>query len=159
MIHHVPGGDVPDYKMVKELRDALSDSSYHLSVEQIWNAYERIDPKRVKHRTAIGMLTDIISLIRFELGIDTLLEPYSEIVNHNFKEWVFKRNAGHVQFTDEQMQWLRMIKDHIISSVRIDKDDFERTPFDGEGGLGKMFNLFGAEYEGLLEELNKELAK
>ncbi len=159
MIHHVPGGDVPDYKMVKELRDALSDSSYHLSVEQIWNAYERIDPKRVKHRTAIGMLTDIISLIRFELGIDTLLEPYSEIVNRNFKEWVFKRNAGHVQFTDEQMQWLRMIKDHIISSVRIDKDDFERTPFDGEGGLGKMFNLFGAEYEGLLEELNKELAK
>ncbi len=151
--------DVPSYSMIKNLRDALSDSSYHLSVEQIWNAYERVDPKRVKHRTTIGMLTDIISLIRFELGIDTLLEPYSEIVNRNFKEWVFRRNAGHVQFTDEQMQWLRMIKDHIISSVRIDKDDFDRTPFDGEGGLGKMFNLFGGEYEKLLEELNKELEK
>lgn len=148
---------VPTYKMMKELRDALSDSRYHLSVEQIWNAYERIDPKRVKHRTITGMLTDIISLLRFELGIDSLLEPYSEIVNRNFKEWVFRRNAGHFQFTDEQMKWLRMIKDHIISSVRIDKDDFDRTPFDGEGGLGKMFNLFGAEYEGLLEELNKEL--
>ncbi len=157
MIHHVPSGDVPNYKMIKELRDALSDSRYHLSVEQIWNAYERIDPKRVKHRTTIGMLTDIISLLRFELGIDTLLVPYGEIVNRNFKEWVFRRNAGHVQFTDEQMKWLRMIKDHIISSVRIDKDDFERTPFDGEGGLGKMFNLFGAEYEELIEELNEEL--
>jgi len=152
MINHVP-----TYSMIKNLRDALSDSAYHLSVEQIWNAYERIEPKRVKHRTTIGMLTDIISLIRFELGIDTLLEPYGEIVNRNFKEWVFRRNAGHVQFTEEQMQWLRMIKDHIISSVRIDKDDFERTPFDGEGGLGKMFSLFGAEYKGLIEELNKEL--
>ncbi|MHB8854244.1 MAG: type I restriction endonuclease subunit R [Ignavibacteriaceae bacterium] len=150
--------DVPSYSMIKNLRDTLSDSTYHLSVEQIWNAYERVDPKRVKRRTTIGMLTDIISLIRFELGIDTLLEPYSEIVNRNFKEWVFRRNAGHVQFTDEQMQWLRMIKDHIISSVRIDKDDFDRTPFDGEGGLGKMFNLFGTDYEKLLEELNKELA-
>jgi len=50
-----------------------------------------------------------------------------------------------------------MIKDNIITSVRIDNDDFERTPFDREGGLGKMFNLFGVEYEKLLEELNKEL--
>ena len=158
MIHHVHSGDVPNYKIIKELRDALSDSRYHLSVEQIWNAYEKIDPKRVKHRTTIGMLTDIISLLRFELGIDTLLEPYGEIVNRNFKEWVFRRNAGHVQFTDEQMKWLRMIKDHIISSVRIDRDDFERTPFDGEGGLGKMFNLFGTGYEELLKELNEELA-
>jgi type I restriction enzyme R subunit len=47
-----------------------------------------------------------------------------------------------------------MIIDHIITSVRIDNDDFERTPFDREGGLGKMVNLFGVEYE----ELNKELS-
>ncbi len=129
--------DVPNYKMIKELRDALSYPPYNLTIEKVWDAYQRIEPKRVKHRSTVGMLTDIISILRFELGIDALLEPYSEIVNRNFKEWVFKRNAGHVQFTDEQMKWLRMIKDHIISSVRIDNDDFERTPFDGEGGLGK----------------------
>jgi len=56
------------------------------------------------------------------------------------------------------MNWLRMIKDHIVSSVRIEAEDFDRTPFDGEGGLGKFYKLFGSEYEKLLDELNKELA-
>ncbi len=60
---------------------------------------------------------------------------------------------------EKQKKWLRMIKDHIITSVRIDNDDFERMPFDREGGFGKMFKLFGAEYEKLLEELNMELSE
>ena len=52
----------------------------------------------------------------------------------------------------------RQIKDHIVSSVRIDKDDFELSPFVDEGGLGKMWKLFGEKTEDLIEELNKELA-
>jgi len=58
---------------------------------------------------------------------------------------------------EKQKKWLRMIKDHIITSVRIDNDDFERMPFDGEGGLEKKYNLFGAEYEMLIRELINEL--
>ncbi|MEJ5261371.1 MAG: DEAD/DEAH box helicase family protein [Ignavibacterium sp.] len=147
-----------NYNGIKELRDALMSPPYSLTVEQIWRAYEKTEPKRVKHRTTVGMLTDIISLIRFELKLDETLEPYSEIINRRFKEWVFKRNAGPKQFTEEQMEWLRMIKDHIISSVRIEKDDFELSPFVDEGGLGKMYQLFGPDYDKLLEEINDELA-
>ena len=146
------------YNMVKDLRDALLNPPYNLSIDQIWNAYQRVEPKVVKLRTPKGMLTDIISLIRFELKIDTMLEPYSEIVNRNFRDWVFKRNAGPVQFTNEQMEWLRMIKDHVVSSVRIDKDDFELSPFVDEGGLGKFYQIFGVQTEKILEEINKELA-
>ena len=147
-----------NYKMIKELRDALLSPPYYLTIEQVWNAYERVEPKKVKHKTTIGMLTDIITLIRFELKLDETLEPYSEVVNRRFKEWVFKRNAGPVQFNDEQMNWLRMIKDHIVSSVRIEKDDFELSPFVDEGGLGKFYQLFGGETEKIIEEINKELA-
>lgn len=150
--------EIPNYKMIKELRDALLSPQYHLTVEQIWRAYERTEPKLVKHRTTVGMLTDIISLIRFELKLDETLEAYSEVVNRRFKEWVFRRNAGPVQFTEEQMEWLRMIKDHIVSSVRIEKDDFELSPFVDEGGLGKFYQLFGGETEKIIEEINKELA-
>lgn len=150
--------EIPNYKMIKELRDALLSPPYHLTIEQIWRAYERTEPKRVKHRTTVGMLTDIISLIRFELKLDETLEAYSEAVNRRFKEWVFRRNAGPVQFTEEQMEWLRMIKDHIISSVRVEKDDFELSPFVDEGGLGKFYQLFGGETEKIIEEINKELA-
>jgi type I restriction enzyme R subunit len=144
--------------MIKDLRDALTNPPYNLSLEQIWNAYQRVKPNLVKARTPQRMLTDIISLIRFELDIDKTLEPYSEVINQNFKQWVFKRNAGPVQFTNEQMEWLRMIKDHIVSSVRIEKDDFELSPFVDEGGLGKFYQLFGGETEKIIEEINKELA-
>lgn len=153
-----PIRDSLTYKMLVELRDALISPPYYLTIEQLWTAYERVAPKKVKHKTTVGMLTDIITLIRFELKLDETLEPYSEIVNRRFKEWVFKRNAGPIQFNDEQMNWLRMIKDHIVSSVKIEVEDFDRTPFDGEGGLGKFYKLFGSEYEKLLEEINKELA-
>ena len=146
------------YKMIKDLRDVFTNPPYNFTLEQVWNAYQRIKPKLVKARTPQRMLTDIISLLRFELEIDNILEPYNEIINRNFKEWVFRRNAGPVQFTDEQMEWLRMIKDHVVSSVRIDKDDFELSPFVDEGGLGKMWKLFGEKTEELIEELNKELA-
>jgi type I restriction enzyme, R subunit len=146
------------YKMIRELSDALTNPPYYLTLDQVWNAYQRVKPNLVKSKSPQRMLTDIITLIRFELRLDETLEPYSEVVNRRFKEWVFKRNAGPVQFNDEQMNWLRMIKDHIVSSVRIEKEDFDRTPFDGEGGLGKFYKLFGSEYEKLLEEINKELA-
>lgn len=151
------------YKMIKELRDALTNPPYGLTLDQVWNAYLRIKPDLVnlpagkQGRTPQRMLTDIISLVRFELGIDKLLEPFSEIINRNFKEWVFHKNAGHVQFTEEQMQWLRMIKDHIISSVRIDKDDFELSPFVDDGGLGKFYQLFRENTDKILEEIDKDL--
>lgn len=146
------------YKMIRELSDAVTNPPYYLTLEQVWNAYQRVKPNLVKSKSPQRMLTDIITLIRFELKLDETLEPYSEVVNRRFKEWVFKRNAGPVQFNDEQMNWLRMIKDHIVSSVRIDKDDFELSPFVDEGGLGKFYQLFGGETEKIIEEINKELA-
>jgi type I restriction enzyme R subunit len=62
------------------------------------------------------------------------------------------------RFTPEQMEWLRMIKDHLINSYHIDKEDFEYTPFDALGGIGRMYQLFGADYENLINELNEVLA-
>lgn len=58
----------------------------------------------------------------------------------------------------EQMDWLRMIKDHVISSYHIELDDFDYTPFDSQGGRGKMFHLFGNEMNGVIDELNEVLA-
>ena len=56
------------------------------------------------------------------------------------------------------MQWLQMIRDHIISSFHFERDDLEMAPFDSRGGLGKMVQLFGADMDGLIDEMNEELA-
>ena len=144
--------------MIRDLRDILLDPPNNMSIEMVWNAYQRVRPKFDKSITPQRTLTDIISLIRFELNIYDFLEPRMDTLDRLFKDWVFRKNAGPVQFTDEQMKWLRMIKDHIVSSVRIEKDDFDFAPFVDEGGLGKMWKLFGEETEDIIEEINEELA-
>ena len=92
-------------------------------------------------------------------GIDGQLTPYDATVNENFRKWIFQQNAGkHNKFTEEQLAWLRMIKDHIASSFHIGLDDLDYTPFDAQGGRGKMWEMFGTEMGTILEELNLTLA-
>jgi type I restriction enzyme R subunit len=55
------------------------------------------------------------------------------------------------------MAWLQMIRDHICTSFHLDRSDLEMAPFDSEGGLGKMYQLFGERMDGLIEELNEAL--
>ena len=101
---------------------------------------------------------DIISIIRYELGqIDTLV-PFDLFVRQKFKEWVFKKNSEQQQkFTDEQVEWLQMIRDHICMSSSIETDDLELPPFEAKGGLGKFFQLFGNQYLNIINELNVAL--
>jgi type I restriction enzyme, R subunit len=92
-----------------------------------------------------------------QLGFDKELNPYSELINRNFKNWIFGKNAGNIQYTTEQTEWLRMIKDHIIASVNVERADFDNTPFAENGGLIRFEQLFGKQIDTLLEELNLEL--
>ncbi len=50
------------------------------------------------------------------------------------------------------------IRDHIATSLSIELDDLDYTPFNQEGGLGKAHQLFGDHLPTLLEELNQVLA-
>ena len=83
--------------------------------------------------------------------------PFADKVNYNFMQWTLRRNAGAVHFTEEQMEWLRMIKDHIASSLSIEPEDLDLSPFDHKGGLGRFYDVFGDAYESILQEMNVEL--
>ena len=47
-----------------------------------------------------------------------------------------RHSGGGEKFNEEQMEWLRTIRDHIISSFHLDRDDLDMAPFDGMGGIG-----------------------
>ena len=145
------------FKMIKELYEALNSPPYSLTIEKLWGAYYQLGDNKVKGISTKRMLTDIVSLIRYELKIDKELAPFSEIINRNFKEWVFRKNAGPIQFTEIQMEWLRMIRDHIMTSMKITKGNFNFTPFDALGGIGKFYQVFGEEYDEIINELNEVL--
>ena len=103
------------------------------------------------------LLTDIISLIRFATGQSDILEPFSETVEQRFTNWLSEQERLG-RFTPEQTEWLNMIKDHIKTSLSIDMDDFEYTPFQEKGGPVKIYQLFGNDLDNVLQELNEVLA-
>ena len=146
-----------DRPMVLEKLKALYEKlkAQYLTVERLWDCYTIRKPERVKG--TVGKLADLVSLVRFEMGYTENLTPFADRVNTNFQNWVFRRNAGAVHFTEEQMEWLRLIKDHIAVSLSIETDDLELNPFDRKGGLGRFYELFGDEYEEILAEMNIEL--
>lgn len=127
-----------------------------ITVERLWDCYAIKKPEKVKKGT-LAKLTDLISIIRFEMGYADNLTPFADKVNYNFMQWTLRRNAGAVHFTEEQMEWLRMIKDHIVLSLSIEPKDLDLSPFDHKGGLGKFYDVFGAQYESILQEMNLEL--
>lgn len=127
-----------------------------VTVERLWDCYAIKQPDKVKKGT-LAQITDLISLIRFQLGYADTLSPFADRVNYNFKQWTFRRNTGAVHFTAEQMEWLRLIKEHIITSLSILPEDLEYTPFDSKGGLGGFYQVFGEKYQEILDEINEEL--
>ncbi len=91
--------------------------------------------------------------------MDQKLSTFDDTVCRNFQNWVLKHHSGGGEkFNEEQMNWLRMIRDHVASSIHMERDDLEMAPFDGRGGLGKMHQLFGIRMNALIEELNEVLA-
>ena len=141
-------------EQLKELYGKLKAKG--ITVERLWDCYAIKKPDKVKRGT-MAQLTDLISIIRFEMGYTDNLSPFADKVNYNFMQWTFKRNAGHIQFTEEQMEWLRLIKDHIATSLSILPEDLDLTPFDKKGGLLGFYESFGDDYEVILNEMNREL--
>ena len=127
-----------------------------ITVERLWDSYAIKKPESVKTGT-MAQLVDLISIIRFEMGYADNLSPFADRVNYNFMQWTFRRNTGAVHFTEVQMEWLRLIKDHIIISLSIEASDLDLTPFDKHGGLSAFYDIFGDDYERILEEMNEEL--
>ncbi len=143
------------YSMIKEVLEKLQNDKPSLAPLNVWRAYEALEQCNGSPRNE---LTAIVSLIRKISGLDSTLTSYDKIVDKNFQDWVFKKQAGATKFNEEQMQWLRMIKDYVVNSFHIDRDDFDLNPFNAQGGLGKMWQLFGDQTEEIINELNEALA-
>ena len=143
------------YKVIKELYEKLKVSAPNLAPMMVWKSYEQIEKV---NGSAKNELVALVALIRRVIGLDETLTAFDKTVDTNFKNWVFKQQAGSLKFTEEQMNWLRMIKDYVANSFHVAKDDFELDPFNKNGGLGKMWQLFGDQTESIIEELNEVLA-
>ncbi len=135
---------------LRELEEALHQHSVSLSRESLWMAYERRSPENV-HGTTIRR-TDLISLVRFAMEYNRILEPFGATVKRNFDEWLEGKD-----FTEEQVNWLEWIQEYIATSLEFRISDFEYTPFAQRGGITRADRLFGDELENMLTDLTEKL--
>ena len=145
------------YGMVKELAEALSAPPYLLTTESLWRAYTQLSKASARGANPAKLLTNIISLIRYEQGELETLELFSATVEKRYERWLEAQKAAGRTFSQTQLEWLAMIRDHIATSVSIEIEDFDAVPFNQKGGAVKVYDLFGEELESLLDELSKAL--
>ena len=143
-------------QMVRELLEKLKQDKPLLAPTYVWDAYCAIENVKAAHPKS--ELTALVSLVRHACGIDKNLVAFDSTIEKNFNTWLFRQHTGNRnRFTPEQIEWLRMIKDHIVNSYHLDIDDLDYTPFDAQGGRGKMYQLFGEEMMTIIDELNEVL--
>ncbi|HOH84100.1 MAG TPA: type I restriction-modification enzyme R subunit C-terminal domain-containing protein [Bacteroidales bacterium] len=144
------------YKMIKELLEQIKADIPAMAPMKVWHAYAAIEQTNSSPKNE---LVALVSLVRRMCELDSTLTPYDKTVDKNFQDWVWKKHSGAGEkFNEEQMHWLRMIKDYVATSFHIAKDDFDLSPFNAQGGLGKMWQLFGDKTEEIINELNEVLA-
>lgn len=137
------------YEQIKQLANALERPPRSLTPEKLWQAYSQLEADKVRGAGVQKLLTDIISLVRFAMGETETLEPFAVIIEEKFQQWLMGKT-----FSFEQVRWLEKIKEHIITSVRIDVEDLQEMPQESFQGV----QLFGNDLMNILDELNEVLA-
>jgi type I restriction enzyme R subunit len=152
------------YEQIEKLAEEIQQPPYNLAPIQVWKAYETLEKSKVKGVPAKELLTNIVSLIRYSTGLSDILQPFPELVEQRFQNWLKQQNKipplpqgegwGEGAFSSDQLIWLTKIKEQIGQNAEMTTEDFNYIPFNQEGGLLKARELFGKELEPLINELN-----
>jgi type I restriction enzyme R subunit len=146
------------FEALKQLAEALSQPPRSWTTEALWRAYAQLERDRVRGAGTRRVLTDLVSLVRHAVQLDDELVPYPERVRRRYAEWLVTQEAEGHNFTLEQHWWLDQIATHIGVNLKIHVEDFNYGEFFNRGGQVAALRAFGPGLQGLLDELNTELA-
>lgn len=141
---------------IQELADRIQRPPYNWTTDLIWNAYAAVEEGRVR-RSDHHTLTDLVSLLRFTVGVDSELVPYAEVVQERYAGWVRQQEQSGSKFTSTERWWLDRMVDVIASSAGISTYDLDNAPFNERGGVDGALRDLGDNAERYLVELNTEL--
>ena len=151
-----PGSVKVGYAELKDLADRIRRPPLQWTPDLIWAAYEVLDTSRVRHADR-HTVTDLISLIRFTLGVDAELVPYAQTVRDRYAAWLAGQQQAGVELTERQRWWLDRIADVVAESAGISEDDLDLPPFAERGGVDGILRDLGPGAGEYLRVLNAEL--
>jgi type I restriction enzyme, R subunit len=145
------------YEGLEELRDAMRRPPWLLEPINIWRAYKRLDDARVRGNST-RILTDIVMLVRYALGLDEVLEPLPSKVAGKFNLWLGREQRAGRPYTNEQLAWLTAIRDHLAVNAEVTVRDLQDVAaFGDKGGVVRARALFGARLNEILDDLSDAL--
>ncbi|HEU0251012.1 MAG TPA: DEAD/DEAH box helicase family protein [Solirubrobacteraceae bacterium] len=157
VLYSRPYSERPTFAEIKDLATTIQRPPRQWTPERLWRAYEMLDQSKVRGSGG-GMLTDIVSLVRYTLDQDDELVPFRDQVDERFAAWLLAQEQGGVSFTEEQLQWLTWMKENIAAEMGITAESFQLTPFAEHGGIGKAVQIFGERLTPITDELTEVLA-
>lgn len=120
----------------------------------IWKSYELLNRtnRSIKNKTV-----DLVSLVRYTLGIMPELVPFADVVEQRYQGWLLTQEQRGTRFTQEQRRWLDAIKDYICTAVTFETPALDAVPFIEWGGSDGIERDF-ADPVAVIIELNQALS-
>ncbi|GGB26309.1 type III restriction endonuclease subunit R [Flexivirga endophytica] len=141
---------------IQELADRISRPPHNWTTDLIWHAYETLYVDKVRHSDR-HTLTDLVSLLRYTVGVDDELVPYADRVRERYAAWLVQQAQSGTNFTETQRWWLDRMVEVIANSAGITAEDLDEAPFTERGGVDGALRDLGDQAADLLENLNAEL--
>jgi type I restriction enzyme R subunit len=99
-------------------------------------------------------LADIISIVKHAAMETEPLFCAEERVDRALKKVMQGKT-----FNDEQLKWLQLIREHLVTNLTIEMDDFDYSPvLERHGGKGRAAKVFDNKLQALLVEINTAIA-
>jgi type I restriction enzyme R subunit len=117
------------------------------------NHFQEPDLRKAHNLVYHKSLVDIISMIKHADRNDPLLSVNERI------DKAIERVFGDKILDSAQQEWITYIKEHLITNLTLEEEDFNEMPvFENHGGLGRFKKLFKEDYKALISEINTAIA-
>lgn len=146
------------FRDIQELAERIARPPHNWTPDIIWNAYSALEVQvggsvLNNHRT----LTDLVSLVRYTVGVDEELVPYADRVRQRYAGWLAQQEQAGVVFSETERWWLDRMVSVIAASAGIAPEDLDDSPFTERGGTDGALRDLGDRTADLIDELNTEL--
>lgn len=129
--------------VLKELRKLLAQ-----------NYFKEDDLRKAHSLVYHKSLVDIISMIKHANKTKEPLLSINERIDKAIDK-VF----GNSILDSAQQEWINYIKEHLLTNLTLEEEDFNEMPvFESHGGLGRFKKLFREDYKNLITEINTAIA-
>jgi type I restriction enzyme R subunit len=117
------------------------------------NHFQEPDLRKAHNLVYHKSLVDIISMIKYADKNEPLLNANERI------DKAIERVFGDRILDSAQQEWIEYIKDHLVTNLTLEEEDFNEMPvFENHGGLGRFKKLFKDDYKTLITEINTAIA-